>query len=188
MKAVLKKNATVVVKMCQKKLPVLYSHKFFTPTSWYFYTDISAISAWPCRAVSHLPMFTRTQRNPASMFELIFFATRPIKRTYINKQIQCNLLFLSAGRQRKINQSQSASQKHIKVLLWTRVEQWPVSLIFNRYPARNPLFLTDKNYFGQESSSAAVVCMANRCKKRSILCHQNRGLHRHILLSEWLKN
>ena len=145
-------------------------------------------AAWPCRAVSHLPMFTRTQRNPASMFELIFFATRPIKRTYINKQIQCNLLFLSAGRQRKINQSQSASQKHIKVLLWTRVEQWPVSLIFNRYPARNPLFLTDKNYFGQESSSAAVVCMANRCKKRSILCHQNRGLHRHILLSEWLKN
>ena len=121
------------------------------------------------------------------MFELIFFATRPIKRTYINKQIQCNLLFLSAGRQRKINQSQSASQKHIKVLLWTRVEQWPVSLIFNRYPARNPLFLTDKNYFGQESSSAAVVCMANRCKKRSILCHQNRGLPGQILPLEWLK-
>ena len=122
-------------------------------------------AAWPCRAVSHLPMFTRTQRNPASMFELIFFATRPIKRTYINKQIQCNLLFLSAGRQRKINRSE-CKPKHIKVLLWTRVEQWPVSLIFNRYPARNPLFLTDKNYFGQESSSAAVVCMANRCKKK----------------------
>ena len=32
LKAVLKKNATVVVKVCLKKLPVLYSHKLFTPT------------------------------------------------------------------------------------------------------------------------------------------------------------
>ena len=46
MKAVLK-NAIAVV-----KLPVLYSHKLFTPTFWYFYTDISAISVTFCNSAS----------------------------------------------------------------------------------------------------------------------------------------
>ena len=35
-----------------KKLPVLYSHKLFTPTFWYFYTDISALSETFCNSVS----------------------------------------------------------------------------------------------------------------------------------------
>ena len=33
-----------------KKLPVLYSHKLFTPTFWYFYTDISVISVTLCNS------------------------------------------------------------------------------------------------------------------------------------------
>ena len=49
MKAVLK-NAIAVV-----KLPVLYSHKLFTPTFWYFYTDISAISVTFCNSAAITP-------------------------------------------------------------------------------------------------------------------------------------
>ena len=33
-----------------KKLSVLYSHKLFNPTFWYFYTDISAISVTLCNS------------------------------------------------------------------------------------------------------------------------------------------
>ena len=35
-----------------KKIPVLYSHKLVTPTFWYFYTDISAISVTFCNSAT----------------------------------------------------------------------------------------------------------------------------------------
>ena len=57
-----------------KKLPVLYSHKLFTPTFWYFYTDISAIYETLCNSANYdrkgaARQTTMTRRNGKAPFE-----------------------------------------------------------------------------------------------------------------------